>query len=948
MGRKRVRAAVLTAAVVLIGLNPVTIAPGRADEAGPVILVSVDGLASSALGATATPNWARLVAEGATTLNARTIVEFTQTFPNHTSLFTGRPATGPNGHGVDFNVDDGSTIHSHAGTYISSIFDVAHDHGLATSFYTQKTKMAFFDRSWDAASGAPDTVGADNGRDKIDTYLKANLGAMVNAARQELTNDPAGLTFIHFGQTDFAGHDYGWGSTQYLTAVRQVDTYLGQLMNDIETDPQLANAVLIVTADHGGTGTVHTDASNPNNYTIPFAVWGAGVSSGVDLYALNLDRANPGTTQPPYSAANPPVRNADAANLVMSLLGLPVVPGSIINPGGTLDVNTGGGSDDPPVVGWSAPVGGSTVAGVVPVSATASDDGVVVSVEFRVDGGLIGTDTNGGDGWSTTWDTATVADGNHTLEATATDDAEQIDTDSVTVTVENNPSGSVEILMVVGDATTLTAGDTAVRNRLTAAGYEVTVIDDNAASVPDASQHDLVIVTASIASGTLDADIPDVTVPVLVAKPFVLDDFGLTAAPTSNYGTRTVSTISIVNPGHPTAAGLNGNIILRNPSTTVSWGIAPPDATVVATAGGDATIWNIAPGDPLADNTPAPACRLSFPIFGNMPTAYTTNAWALFDATITHATTNCNTGGGSDDPPVVGWSAPVGGSTVAGVVPVSATASDDGVVVSVEFRVDGGLIGTDTNGGDGWSTTWDTATVADGNHTLEATATDDAEQIDTDSVTVTVENNPSGSVEILMVVGDATTLTAGDTAVRNRLTAAGYEVTVIDDNAASVPDASQHDLVIVTASIASGTLDADIPDVTVPVLVAKPFVLDDFGLTAAPTSNYGTRTVSTISIVNPGHPTAAGLNGNIILRNPSTTVSWGIAPPDATVVATAGGDATIWNIAPGDPLADNTPAPACRLSFPIFGNMPTAYTTNAWALFDATITHATTNCNTGG
>ena len=73
----------------------------------------------------------------------RTIVEFAQTFPNHTSLFTGRPATGPNGHGVDFNVDDGSTIHSHAGTYISSIFDVAHDHGLATSFYTQKTKMAF-------------------------------------------------------------------------------------------------------------------------------------------------------------------------------------------------------------------------------------------------------------------------------------------------------------------------------------------------------------------------------------------------------------------------------------------------------------------------------------------------------------------------------------------------------------------------------------------------------------------------------------------------------------------------------------------------------------------------------------------------------------------------------------------------------------------------------------
>ena len=98
------------------------------------------------------------------------------------------------------------------------------------------------------------------------------------------------------------------------------------------------------------------------------------------------------------------------------------------------------------------------------------------------------------------------------------------------------------------------------------------------------------------------------TVPVLVAKPFVLDDFCLTASPTTNYGTKPFY-ISIVNPGHPTAAGLSGNIILRNSVTTVSWGIAPPVATVVANAG-EATIWNISPGDPLADNTPAPACRL--------------------------------------------------------------------------------------------------------------------------------------------------------------------------------------------------------------------------------------------------------------------------------------------------------------------------------------------------
>ena len=69
---------------------------------------------------------------------------------------------------------------------------------------------------------------------------------------------------------------------------------------------------------------------------IPFAVWtgdDADDDSGsADLYELNAGtRFDPGLTQPPHDSDTPPIRNSDAANLALDLLGLPAIPGSTIN-----------------------------------------------------------------------------------------------------------------------------------------------------------------------------------------------------------------------------------------------------------------------------------------------------------------------------------------------------------------------------------------------------------------------------------------------------------------------------------------------------------------------------------------------------------------------------------------------------------------------------------------
>ena len=88
---------------------------------------------------------------------------------------TARGVTGANGHGQSDNdmPELSTTLHNNTGkeAYVSSVFDVTHDHGLSTSLYASKSKFILYEQTYNEESGAKDTTGADNGTDKIDHYL---------------------------------------------------------------------------------------------------------------------------------------------------------------------------------------------------------------------------------------------------------------------------------------------------------------------------------------------------------------------------------------------------------------------------------------------------------------------------------------------------------------------------------------------------------------------------------------------------------------------------------------------------------------------------------------------------------------------------------------------------------------------------------------------------------
>ncbi len=96
-----------------------------------------------------------------------------------------------------------------------------------------------------------------------------------------------------------------------------------------------------------------------------------------------------------------------------------------------------------PTVSVTAPTGGATVTGTITISATASDNVGVVGVQFLLDGTTpIGSEDTSSP-YSVSWNTSTVATGQHTLSARARDAAGNSTTSSsitVNVTNANNPA----------------------------------------------------------------------------------------------------------------------------------------------------------------------------------------------------------------------------------------------------------------------------------------------------------------------------------------------------------------------------------------------------------------------------------------------------------------------------------------------------------------------------
>mgnify|MGYP003109565738 CR=1 FL=1 len=265
-----------------------------------VIFVGVDGMSPDGVRKARTPVMDAMIAEGASTMHARSVLP-TSSSPNWASMLTG---VGPSQHGVTSNnwrVGEFTfpTAVSGSGNFFPSIFQVLYDQ------HPEWEVGAIYD--WDGFGNLYDHRFVDH---NVDGDGDADTAA--KAAEYIRTSRPQFL-FVHLDQVDHAGHGSGHGTPDYYAAVESADAEIGLIRQAVEDAGIADDTIVIVSADHGGVGKGHGGESMAE-LEIPWIAAGAGVAEGRDL-AMPISTYNlPATVayllgaEAPYAWIGRPVR----------------------------------------------------------------------------------------------------------------------------------------------------------------------------------------------------------------------------------------------------------------------------------------------------------------------------------------------------------------------------------------------------------------------------------------------------------------------------------------------------------------------------------------------------------------------------------------------------------------------------------------------------------------
>jgi predicted AlkP superfamily pyrophosphatase or phosphodiesterase len=224
---------------------------------------------------------------------------------------------------------------------MASVFDVVHDANGTTAEYAGKDKFSIHEWSYDLVDGRADTVGVDNGKDKIDTFEWTGMDEDINSPTLlgkfiDGNNKPEydfNFVFLHLKGPDRVGHSQSWNSVPWDEAVKAADARLGTVLAMVEDKSNKAwygNTLIVITADHGGINYAHAAETDPNNYRIPFGVWGHLIPHGNPYSFSDNTRVDPNDGRPDYNAACKPIRHADGVDLGLNLMGLPAIDGASI------------------------------------------------------------------------------------------------------------------------------------------------------------------------------------------------------------------------------------------------------------------------------------------------------------------------------------------------------------------------------------------------------------------------------------------------------------------------------------------------------------------------------------------------------------------------------------------------------------------------------------------
>lgn len=259
-------------------------------RAAHVFIVSFDQGAPAGIEKAAMPEFKQMAAQGAHTWEAYTIVP-SLTLPSHTSMLTG---VGVQKHQILWN----DYQPAKGVVNVPTIFSLAKAKGLSTAMFVAKEKFRHL-----VLPGSVDCFECpeDHTAAAVAKAFAAQVGVLKPA-----------LCFIHFGDPDVKGHEFGVFSPEKMQAFADTDAALRVMREAVSKAGLEESSVFILTADHGGhdikdskgkTRGTH-GAPETEDVIIPWVAWGKNVKPGFEISA--------------------PVIQYDTAATALWLLGVPI------------------------------------------------------------------------------------------------------------------------------------------------------------------------------------------------------------------------------------------------------------------------------------------------------------------------------------------------------------------------------------------------------------------------------------------------------------------------------------------------------------------------------------------------------------------------------------------------------------------------------------------------
>jgi predicted AlkP superfamily pyrophosphatase or phosphodiesterase len=254
-----------------------------------VLIISVDGLRPDVLLRANTPNMHSLFLNGSFTFWAKTTAQ-SITLPSHVSMLTG---VVPEVHSILWNSDlpFSEPVYPAAPT----LFELAHKAGLTTAMIAGKAKFVVFDKpgvlDWKylAKASRPPTSRPDGTFDPPPPPEPRADAIVTEHAVQILRDHKPEVMFVHLAGVDNFGHSYGWGSAPQLEAAAEADRCIGLILAALSDSGLTKSTLIIVTADHGGSGRTH-GPEDPPSRAIPWIISGPHVRPNFDLTLIGHQR----------------------------------------------------------------------------------------------------------------------------------------------------------------------------------------------------------------------------------------------------------------------------------------------------------------------------------------------------------------------------------------------------------------------------------------------------------------------------------------------------------------------------------------------------------------------------------------------------------------------------------------------------------------------------------